>query len=606
MNKKSLILVFVIVGIVLTISGSTYSYWKWRSPNEKKTNVSFTTTDGGFSCNGYIDGGGNVTSNDKQLAPSLCTNELAAIKKRIVLQPQLQHPGDTIYMNMWLDVDHIDEELLYSSNFKYALTTGQNSCTDGVLSSGNFMDAYSKEHLTLISDKQYTSNTSDTYYLWIWLDAAEKDVSTMDRSFSISLGGICANGQFRKSVPTFITQNATLDNGSSTYVESTSGIDFINDASDTNGKGVYIRSGTESDPNPIYYYRGDVDDNNVYFANYCWKMVRTTETGGLKLVYNGLPTSESTCDYIVEWEEVCDKYDCWLEPGGGDAKGGNSVKSLSFKNNSAKNNAFRLSYSQYGSLLELGVPFNADETASLGYMYTYLDKDENELIADSTIKGIVDEWYQNNLVDYSSYLEDTVWCDNILSEEEELEEEPAESSSSSSSEGGLNFYHSTEVLFPAYRRVSVGYPSLSCSNGKYTVSANKGNGQLTYPIGLLTIDEAMMAGINSYLQNGFDWWTMSPYMCTEYSSGFYDCSYFYFPGIHPDNYWLSFWDSVVYDHGVRPAISLKAGYTFTYGDGTDTDPYRFVENIEPGPTGPSLSSGPIGTLDPSTGGEIIK
>ena len=49
--------------------------------------------------------------------------------------------------------------------------------------------------------------------------------------------------------------------------------------------------------NNIYYYTGNVENNNVLFANYCWKIVRTTDTGGVKIVYNGVQkdfyTSES-------------------------------------------------------------------------------------------------------------------------------------------------------------------------------------------------------------------------------------------------------------------------------------------------------------------------
>ena len=37
----------------------------------------------------------------------------------------------------------------------------------------------------------------------------------------------------------------------------------------------------------IYYYVGNVTNNNLLFNNYCWKMVRTTETDGVKLLYNG-------------------------------------------------------------------------------------------------------------------------------------------------------------------------------------------------------------------------------------------------------------------------------------------------------------------------------
>ncbi len=54
-----------------------------------------------------------------------------------------------------------------------------------------------------------------------------------------------------------------------------------------NGNGKFVRHNTLSDPNPIYYYRGNVDNNNVIFAGSCWKIVRTTETGGTKMIYNG-------------------------------------------------------------------------------------------------------------------------------------------------------------------------------------------------------------------------------------------------------------------------------------------------------------------------------
>ena len=50
-------------------------------------------------------------------------------------------------------------------------------------------------------------------------------------------------------------------------------VDFGNKSSDSNGKGLYILPGTENDTYPIYYYRGAVDNNNVLFANFCWKIV---------------------------------------------------------------------------------------------------------------------------------------------------------------------------------------------------------------------------------------------------------------------------------------------------------------------------------------------
>ncbi len=85
----------------------------------------------------------------------------------------------------------------------------------------------------------------------------------------------------------------------SVLANSTSGtdkdIDFLNVPSETNGLGVLTRNGTENDEYPIYYYRGDIDNNNVIFGGYCWKMVRSTVTGGVRLIYNG--KAESKYDY---------------------------------------------------------------------------------------------------------------------------------------------------------------------------------------------------------------------------------------------------------------------------------------------------------------------
>ena len=39
--------------------------------------------------------------------------------------------------------------------------------------------------------------------------------------------------------------------------------------------------------NNIYYFNGAVENNNVLFGGFCWKIVRTTDTGGVKIVYNG-------------------------------------------------------------------------------------------------------------------------------------------------------------------------------------------------------------------------------------------------------------------------------------------------------------------------------
>lgn len=50
--------------------------------------------------------------------------------------------------------------------------------------------------------------------------------------------------------------------------------------------GVFMNYETREKAYPVYYYRGDVK-NSIIYADHCWQIVRTTETGGLKLVYDG-------------------------------------------------------------------------------------------------------------------------------------------------------------------------------------------------------------------------------------------------------------------------------------------------------------------------------
>ena len=57
--------------------------------------------------------------------------------------------------------------------------------------------------------------------------------------------------------------------------------------------GLYDGEGADTYANPVYYYKGNVQNNNVLFAGFCWKIVRTTETGGVKIVYNGVQKNGS-------------------------------------------------------------------------------------------------------------------------------------------------------------------------------------------------------------------------------------------------------------------------------------------------------------------------
>ena len=191
-KKKKVMGVLFTLTIIFTIIGSTFAYLSWSSSEEQKTNVTFTKGEG-FSCS--VNGGGNITTGDVILMPTVVNDSTTSyyIKRTITVNPTITDSLLPIYMDLWLDINSLGTGLSNSLNLKYALTTSSTSPTTGVVSSGNFNGKITGDKINLLTSKEYTATTTDTYYLWIWLDAAETSSDTMNQSFSLSLGGSCMN-----------------------------------------------------------------------------------------------------------------------------------------------------------------------------------------------------------------------------------------------------------------------------------------------------------------------------------------------------------------------------------------------------------------------------
>ena len=112
---------------------------------------------------------------------------------------------------------------------------------------------------------------------------------------------------------------------------------------------------------------------------------------------------------------------------------------------------------------------------------------------------------------------------------------------------------------------------LSCNKkfDRFTVNNENGNGDLDYPVGLLTIDEVILAGgkwmINNsfYLNNDNSWYTMTPYYTYQ---------------TNPDVLFVNTYGSinalgVKKVSGIRPSISLAPDVEVSGGSGTENNPY---------------------------------
>ena len=404
--------------------------------------------------------------------------------------------------------------------------------------------------------------------------------------------------------------SAVMDNISSEFVSSSTGIDFSQKASNTNGKGIYIRAGTENNKYPVMYFRGDIDNNHVKFGGFCWQIVRTTDTGGTKLIYDGVPDSSGYCNNsgdasAIGYSSFNDNFDSLSDVGYmyGNRYPYTRIDTMSefigkefvFGNDVVySNGSYTLQNTNniYGDDIAFGIPpdmnhhyFCMDSSSSCSTVYYWIryhtanynlysiplqdgkkiedvveeatSKNSNQF--DSTIKTYIDTWYNANMIEYTKYLEDTIWCnDRSIYDYGSFEK---------TSDGYL-------IFSGDYRFSNIFMPNLSCQNlvDSFTVSSENGNGKLTYPVALLTTDEALLAGIDSeplpsYLSH--DWsWTLTPYSFFSASSGDYGAQV----------YRLYDGNMVTRFNAVRPSVSLRGDLKVTSGIGTREEPYEFLLN----------------------------
>ena len=311
-----------------------------------------------------------------------------------------------------------------------------------------------------------------------------------------------------------------------------------------------LLASAEDDYGTSYYFRGAVKNNYVEFANKCWRIVRITGDGSVKLVLHNDNTS-------------------------------NAANPCNSANNSTNAAFARYSGTTYTSAFNT----NSKDNAYIGFMFgtagasDYASTHANTNTNKSTILKNLETWYKNNLESYESKLADTIWCND---------KSTFITYTSGSTYGTGLGYRTNQTGYGAYNRIyggnaaSYASPSLICPNdnnggklSKFTVKdTTNGNGNLTYKIGLLTADEIAYAGYASgsentttYLQENTgtnSWWSLSPILF----DGSVAIIWYVTPRALFNGYVGSY-------YGVRPAISLISSASIT-GDGTSENPYKVV------------------------------
>ena len=163
--------------------------------------------------------------------------------------------------------------------------------------------------------------------------------------------------------------------------------------------------------------------------------------------------------------------------------------------NSTENKCDIVRYYYYGNYY---IELNGTENIESALKEMLSNDDVNQ--KDSTIKSYIDNWYEENMTDYTEYLEDTVFCNDR----------------SIKSLGGWKPDGGSASDYLQFKEYDVS-SDLTCTNDidKFTVSSSIGNGALTYPIGLLTSSEAHLWGENAK-NNDLDYWLSSPYVFNNF------------------------------------------------------------------------------------------
>lgn len=347
------------------------------------------------------------------------------------------------------------------------------------------------------------------------------------------------------------------------------------------------------------YFAKSQDINNIILGNYCWQIVRTTEQGGAKLIYNGVVTEGKCPSGRTTAERTIGKSVFNDNP--------NSIASVGYMYN--KRDSYKYGYNHsayYGKDVEYknGVytlidpiidkdpnhHYTCDSTnindtcQTVKYIYNnyssfYIELDNgkkindylNEMLYDndvnknnSIIKTYIDNWYENNLNDYTNLLDSNVYCNDRNFEN--LEE------SGWNPNGGS---YDTYLLFNNNKPGK----DLSCSNITDQFSTSNDKAKLKYPIALITEPERN-AGGQSLLKLDSWYWGMSPVFYrydslafvsfvidnnTEFTSGLFYMG---------DNVNSSYNSNI----NVRPVISLKKNVKIIAGDGSYDSPFTIKQS----------------------------
>ena len=554
-KKNKIIIIAISFALVLLCSGLTYAFFTSATPSESGSTI---VAKGGQMNIVYDNKSANIS------VSNIYPREEAWVTKKFQVIG-----NNTTDLLMFYKVKMVVDNNEFGLDLSYKLT-GTNISNSGALIPNISSNAYIGEHDVSLGTGYHIKgkNNVHEYTLQIFFKPSNKDQNYgQEANFAAHLV-IEINGTSTTSSPSNWDKagsNTLLAGIKKNYASPTATL--TNPITDASASNEAVMSLTPDDYGISYYFRGNVRNNFVSFAGMCWRIVRITGDGSIKLAL----------------------YD--------------------YSSASCTNTGDDLAYARYnGNTYTTKFNEKIYDNAYIGFMYgtpksnTYAATHAN--INKSAILQNLETWYKAKLTAYTEKLADTIWCNDKSTVKDVTMNRVGSENGVLNKESipfpGLGYQTENTVYGSGIRnypleesdnRFPCGTgPSLICPKdndggklSKFTVDDTvNGNGNLDYKIGLLTVDEMVLAGmatISAYYNNNYDensvtsylssnaaptkYWTLSPIalyggdarVWNAYGAGFLGVGFVFHSG------------------ALRPAISLKSDVTISSGNGSVSNPF---------------------------------
>ena len=554
-KKENIIIIVVLVVMILAIVGVSYAAFRFSQTGNTANTITtgsitmtYTETSNTISINGALpttDKTGMVRLNKGEYFDFTVSSEIV---------------GD-VNINYEISAKEVGEGTIDGSNIKLYLTKLNSDGTEEGLmvpetyneeSSSNSYTGRPVNEMSLYTSSM-NSSESNNYRLRMYVDEGynpQGDGGGLTFSVQINVYGQAGDKYVPLTTQKILEDNELQEEKTQMFNYASNGNYMDIDTYEEANNPEYVTNGLysmEDEDGVSYYYRGNVDNNNVQFGEYkndyyvynygsryfqslascqeysnsCsesnrvklassgdkmyWKIVRVNGDGSLRLIYNGTSVNPDNSDLAHSYA--------------------------------------------------IGqVPYNLESNEPKYTGYTY----DNG--TDSFIKREVDTWYENALGDtiYDSKVTGGRFCSDSSN------------------------YHMDDVMgydvFASFDRFAqslkgpegVNAPTLICPSTDETYG-----GSYRLKAGLITADELVLAGeaggviTDSYLNPGnyeIYYWTMTPADFSDgYANVWNEYDYLYYSSVSNTN------------GAVRPVINVTTDNGFASGDGTASSPYTISE-----------------------------